>query len=378
MHSNHVFTSLAFTASNLGGHQLRNRFVVAPMSRVSAGVDGVPTANMQTYYEAFALGGFSMIITEGIYTDDIAAQAYPQQPGLVTMVQQEGWRQVTARVKQHGAVFIAQLMHAGAISQHLANTWAPSAVQPLGKKMPEYGGGDGPFPLPHAMTADEIAIVKAGFVQSALHAYAAGFDGVELHAANGYLLDQFMTDYTNVRTDLYGGSIANRFRLIKEIIAAIRAVVPAAFIIGLRLSEGKVNNLHYRWQDGAARARQVLTEVAAATPDYVHIAAEAGNWAAEATYPDGTSYTGLAKQIVGVPVVANGGLHQAELAKQVLEEGHADLLAIGKAAMANPDWPLRTQRREGTIPFHPRMIKPFANIEHTWKVLAETAAISIS
>jgi 2,4-dienoyl-CoA reductase-like NADH-dependent reductase (Old Yellow Enzyme family) len=329
---------------------------------------------MQTYYEAFALGGFSLIITEGIYTDDVAAQAYPQQPGLVTTAQQQGWKQVTARVKQHGAVFIAQLMHAGAISQHLANTWAPSAVQPLGKKMPEYGGGEGPFPLPHAMTVTEIAAVKQGFVQSALHACTAGFDGVELHAANGYLLDQFMTDYLNMRTDLYGGNILNRFRVIKEIIEAIRAVVPAGFIIGLRLSEGKVNNLHYRWQDGAATASAILAEVTAVKPDYVHIAAEGGNWAAETTYPDGTSYTGLAKQITGVPVIANGGLHQAELARQVLEEGHADLLAIGKAAMANPDLPLRIQGGESIIPFHPRMIKPNANIEHTWKVLAEAVA----
>jgi len=371
MYTNNEFTPAAFNALSLGSHQLRNRFAVAPMSRVSAGLDGVPSANMQTYYEAFALGGFSLIITEGIYTDGIAAQAYPQQPGLVTVAQQQGWKQLTARVKQHGAVFIAQLMHAGAISQHLANTWAPSAVLPLGKKMPEYGGGDGAFPLPHAMTATEIAAVKQGFVQSALHAYAAGFDGVELHAANGYLLDQFMTDYINTRTDLYGGSIPNRFRIIKEIIEAVRAVVPVGFIIGLRLSEGKVNNLHYRWQDGAATARAILSEVAAANPDYVHIAAEAGNWAAEATYPDGTSYTGLAKQLTGVPVIANGGLHQPALAKQVLEEGHADILAIGKAAIANPDWPLRIQRGESTIPFHPRMIKPHANIEHTWKVLVE-------
>jgi 2,4-dienoyl-CoA reductase-like NADH-dependent reductase (Old Yellow Enzyme family) len=326
---------------------------------------------MQTYYEAFALGGFGMIITEGIYTDDVAAQAYPQQPGLVTMAQQQGWKAITARVKQHGTVLIAQLMHAGGISQHLANTWAPSAVQPLGKKMQEYGGGDGPFPLPHEMTTDEITIAKQGFVQAALHAHAAGFDGVELHAANGYLLDQFMTDYINIRTDLYGGSIPNRFRLLKEIIEAVRAAVPAGFIIGLRLSEGKVNNLHYRWPDGAATAKAVLTEVATAKPDYVHIAAETGNWGAEAIYPDGSSYTGLAKQITGVPVIANGGLHQPKLAKQVLEEDHADVLAIGKAAMANPDWPLRIQRGESILPFHPRMIKPNANIEHTWKVLSE-------
>ncbi|WP_298731918.1 NADH:flavin oxidoreductase [uncultured Chitinophaga sp.] len=374
MYTNNEFTPAVFNALHLGTHLLRNRFAVAPMSRVSAGFDGVPTANMQAYYEAFASGGFSLIITEGIYTDDIAAQAYPRQPGLVTMDQQAGWKHVTLRVKQHGAVFIAQLMHAGAISQHLPTTWAPSAVLPLGKKMQEYGGGDGPFPIPHAMTITEITLVKQGFVQSALRALAAGFDGVELHAANGYLLDQFMTDDINLRTDLYGGSIPNRFRIIKEIIEAIRAVVPPDFIIGLRLSEGKVNNLHYRWADGPVTAKTILSEVATVKPDYIHIAAEAGNWAAEATYPDGSSYTGLAKQLTGVPVIANGGLHQPKLARQVLEEGHADLIAIGKAAMANPDFPLRVQRGESIIPFHPHMIKPHANIEHTWKVLAQSTS----
>ena len=372
MHTNNVLPPAAFTPFQLGRYQLGNRFVVTPMSRVSATPGGVPTANMQTYYEAFALGGFSMIITEGIYTDAVAAQAYPLQPGLVTRAQQQGWKQITERVRQHGTVFIAQLMHAGAISQCMANTQAPSAIQPLGQKMPEYGGGEGSFPLPHAMKEGDILTVKEGFVQSALHAHAAGFDGVELHAANGYLLDQFLTDYTNTRSDLYGGSITNRFRLIAEIIEAIRGVVPADFIIGLRLSEGKVNNLRYRWPNGAATARELLEEVAKAKSDYIHIAAETGNWAREAMYADGSSFTGLAKEITGLPVIANGGLHQAELAQQVLEQGHGDLLAIGKAAIANPDWPIRMQRNESIVHFHPGMIKPSANIEHTWKVLATT------
>lgn len=374
MYTNNEFTAVAFTPFELGGYQLRNRFVVAPMSRVSTGTDGVPTTNMQTYYEAFALGGFSMVITEGIYTDAVTSQAYPLQPGMVTKEQQQGWKQVTARVKQHGAVFIAQLMHAGALSQCLTKTFAPSAIQPTGEKMQEYGGGEGPFPLPHEMTTEDIEIVQRGFIQSALHAYTAGFDGVELHAANGYLLDQFLTDYTNTRTDLYGSSIANRFRIIKEIIEGIRAVVPERFIVGLRLSEGKVNNLRYRWPEGAVTAREVLAEAALAKPGYIHIAAETGNWAREAMYPDGSSYTGLAKQITGLPVIANGGLHQPELANQVLEDGHGDLLAIGKAALANPDWPLRMQRNVDVISFHPGMIKPNANIEHTWKVLAEAVA----
>jgi 2,4-dienoyl-CoA reductase-like NADH-dependent reductase (Old Yellow Enzyme family) len=260
-------------------------------------------------------------------------------------------------------------MHAGALSQHLSHTLAPSAIQPLGRKMPEYGGGDGAFPLPHAMTPDDILLVKQGFAQSALHAYKAGFNGVEIHAANGYLLDQFLTDYTNRRDDHYGGTVAYRFRLIAETIAAIRAVVPAGFMIGLRLSEGKVNNLSYRWPEGAAMAREILTEVAKAHPDYVHIAAESGNWERDCLYPDGTSFTSLAKQLTGVPVIANGGLHHPAMAKRVLEAGHGDLIALGKAALANPDWPVRIARGESTIAFHAGMIKPSASIEHTKQVL---------
>lgn len=364
MHTHKIFDPYA-----LQQHVLRNRLVVAPMSRVSATAAGVPTPVMEDYYEAFATGGFGMIITEGIYTDNIASQGYPLQSGIVTPQQVQGWQTIAHKVKQQGALIIAQLMHAGALSQHLIHTWAPSAVQPLGLRMPEYGGGDGPFNFPRAMLLEDIVTVKQGFVQAAQQALAAGFNGVEIHAANGYLLDQFITDYTNLRQDDYGGSITNRFRLIAEIIAAIRAVVPSEFIIGLRLSEGKVNNLRYRWPDGAVTASALLQEVAKAKPDYVHIAAESGNWERDCMYADGSSFTSLAKQIVQVPVIANGGLHEPTRANKVLEEGHADLLALGKAALANSDWPLRVQRGGNTIAFHAGMIKPSASIIHTRTVI---------
>ena len=371
MHTNEQHFPGIFEPFLLRGHQLQNRLAVAPMSRVSATAEGVPASIMQAYYEAFAKGGFSMIITEGIYTDTAAAQAYPLQPGLATPAQRQGWQQIVRRVKQHGTLFIAQLMHAGAISQHLQHTQAPSAIQPSGRKMPEYGGGGGPFPVPKAMTEPDIAVAQQGFIDAAQQALAAGFDGVEIHAANGYLLDQFLTDYTNTRQDAYGRTMANRFRIISAIIAGIRAVVPAAFIVGLRLSEGKVNHLHYRWPGGAATARELLAEVARAQPDYVHIAAESGHWQRDCMYADGTSFTRLAKEIVNVPVIANGGLHQPALARQVLAGSHADLLALGKAAIANPDWPARVQRGESTVPFHAGMIKPSASIMHTWQVMTE-------
>jgi 2,4-dienoyl-CoA reductase-like NADH-dependent reductase (Old Yellow Enzyme family) len=179
------------------------------------------------------------------------------------------------------------------------------------------------------------------------------------------LLDQFLTDYTNHRTDEYGGTVENRFRIINEIITTIRAKLPEDFVIGLRLSEGKVNDLYYRWPEGPVMAKQILQEVKKASPDYIHIAAESGNWQCDCTYEDGSSFSGLAKSVTGLPVIANGGLSEANISQHVLETNQADLLAIGKAALADPCWPSKMSRGEDAIPFLPEFIKPSASIDHT-------------
>jgi 2,4-dienoyl-CoA reductase-like NADH-dependent reductase (Old Yellow Enzyme family) len=359
-----------FDSLRLSGQSLKNRLVVAPMTRTSATEAGVPTADMAAYYEAFARGGFAAIITEGTYTDTVASQANPGQPGLVNQAQLRSWKPIVQRVKQHGALFIAQLMHGGALSQYHTRTLAPSAIQPLGKKMPEAGGGDGPFPFPQEITLSDLRMIRQGFVNAALLAKEAGFDGIELHAANGYLLDQFLTEYTNQRQDQYGGTVENRFRLIGELIAEIRQGVGENFLIGLRLSEGKVNHLSYRFPEGSAMAKAILGEVARTKIDYVHIAAEGGKWARECLYPDGSSYSGLARQITGLPVIANGGLHDLNVSRQLLQEGHADLVALGRAALADPNWPTRIRSGEQPLAFHLTMIKPSVTIQHAQEVIA--------
>jgi 2,4-dienoyl-CoA reductase-like NADH-dependent reductase (Old Yellow Enzyme family) len=240
----------------LGSLSLPNRAVVAPMSRVSAAESGVPTGQMARYYARFAAGGFAAVITEGIYTDTSFAQAYARQPGLVSEEQAVGWQPVTAAIHAHGTVAIAQLMHAGALSQHLKRTAAPSAVRPRGHKLRGYGG-DGDFGTPMAMGTADIEVAVDGFAQSALRAFAAGFDGIEVHAANGYLLDQFITRYTNIRTDRYGGTAADRARLTAEVVTAIKAAtagIAPAFIVGVRLSQTKVNDFEYRWGGRAEAA----------------------------------------------------------------------------------------------------------------------------
>lgn len=215
------------------------------------------------------------------------------------------------------------------------------------------------------MTRSDIQQAIAGYVQAARNAVDAGFDGVELHGANGYLPDQFLTNYTNLRTDEYGGTVENRFRLVAQTLAAIRAVVPATFIVGLRLSEGKVNNLAYRWKEGPAMAEAVFGEVKKAAPDYLHMAAEGGGWKRECLYVDGRSSTGIAKQMLDCPIIANGGLHDTELATYILTEQQGDLLAIGRYALANPDLPDKLRKGENVLPFDKRMITPSVTLANT-------------
>lgn len=357
-------SSLLFTPLQSATLNTSNRLVVAPMSRVSASANGKVTEVMRDYYAAFAQGGFGTIITEGVYTDAAASKAYPTQPGLVSQQHMEGWKKIVQRVKEYDTKIFCQLMHAGALSQAHKSTIAPSIIQPLGKKMTAYGGSHGMFPLPKEASVEDIREVVEGFATSAHLAFLAGFDGVEIHAANGYFLDQFLTPYLNKRQDTYGGSVENDFRIIKEIYDAIRKVVPNDFGIGLRLSEGKVNHLDYRWQDGPEKARQILKQAYTVSPSYIHIAAEKGDWFQDCSYPDGSSYTSIAKEIVKVPVIANGGLHDFQKARLVLEGGHADLISLGKAALADPHLPNKFLKGINPIKFESEMIRHDARIKH--------------
>ena len=357
-----------FDKARISGHTLNNRYLLAPMTRVSADLNGIPGPEMVRYYAAFAQGGFGGIITEGIYTDTAFSKAYPNQPGLTTEAQAAGWQQITREVKRHGTAIIAQLMHAGGISQALSETRAPSAVRPLGEKLAHYGGGGGPFPIPQALSVTEIEQVIAGFEKAAAYAKQAGFDGIELHAANGYLLDQFLTPYLNLRSDHYGGSVENCLRIIAEIAERIRSTTEEGFVLGLRISEGKVNNLNYRWEEGSKKAIEILEKVKELPIDYLHVAAEHAGWMEEVRYKDGTSLTGLAKQLLDVPVIANGKLHDVELALELLDSEQADFFAIGKTALANPDFVSRIKSGQELRPFRPESLYPnpslFTDAQH--------------
>ena len=354
----------AITAQRIGTAELKNRLAVAPMTRVSATPDGAATAEMADYYATFARGGFGLVLTEGTYTDTTHSQGYLNQPGLATDAHVEAWRQVTDAVHAHGAPIIAQLMHAGALSQgnsYGVGTIAPSQVAPRGTMLDEYGGSGG-WPTPRAMDADDIDTVIEGFAAAAIRARAAGFDGVEVHAANGYLLDQFLTVYTNLREDEYGGSVANRIRLVARVLTEIRHWVGDEFLLGVRLSQTKVNDFTYRWPGGAEDAEAIFTTLAETGVAYLHIASEGRDFIDTARLSDGRTITGLAREVSKLPVMANGGMHDLQQAADVLDGGHADLVSTGRGALANPDLPARVQAGAELEPFDHGMLSPMATI----------------
>ncbi|MGS2763680.1 oxidoreductase [Sinomicrobium sp. M5D2P9] len=357
-----------FQKANIWQRELINRTVVAPMSRVSATPNGLATDEMADYYSAFATGGFGIIITEGIYTDVYGSKSYNNQPGLTNAEQCASWEKVTQAVHESPSLIFAQLMHGGALSQCGENTLAPSAVQPTGVKMVSYGG-EGSFPFPKEMSLTDIQSMQQGFIDGAINAYNAGFDGVEIHGANGYLLDQFLTPELNHRTDQYGGTMQNRFRVIAEIIAGIKASVPQKFIVGLRVSEGKVNDLPYRWADGIDTAKELAKEIKTNQPDFVHVAVQTGEWERDSFYGDGISLASVIREATGIPVIANGGFHNLSKAETALNDKHADLLAIGKAALADPHWVVKTLNNLPVVPFHRDMLWPAATIGHSHKII---------
>nr|WP_294169623.1 VOC family protein [uncultured Sphingomonas sp.] len=351
-----------FAPLQLGPLELANRLAVAPMTRVSATADGRATPRMRDYYSAFAQGGFGLIITEGIYTDKAHAQGYLHQPGLTDDAQQEAWRDIVASVHAAGGRIVAQLMHAGALSQgnpHRSHNLGPSPVLPKGEQMTFYRGS-GPYETPVAMTPADIGEAVAGFASAATRARAAGFDAVEIHGANGYLLDQFLTEGVNVRDDDYGGPVQARVRLILETIKAVRAAVGRDFPLGVRISQGKVNDFEHRWTGGQEDAQVIFSALAQSGVDYVHTT-EFEAW--RPAFPGlGRSLASLAKMHSGLPVIANGALHDPARAEAMLESGDADVVALARGALASPDWPNRVREANALPEFDRQSLHPIADL----------------
>ncbi len=228
-------SSELFKEAHVGSVTLKNRIVMSPMTRCRA-IGNIPNELMASYYGQRS--GAGLIITEGT-SPSPNGLGYARIPGIFSGEQVEGWKKVTSSVHAKGGKIVVQLMHTGRISHSLnlptgAEILAPSAVKPAGQMWTDTKQMQD-FPVPKAMTADDLIKTKAEFVTAAKNAIVAGFDGVELHGANGYLLEQFLSPISNVRSDLYGGSIENRSRFVLEVVKDVAQAIGKEKT-GIRLS----------------------------------------------------------------------------------------------------------------------------------------------
>lgn len=354
--------SLLNTPVKLGHHTLNNRVVLPPLTRQRSAQPGdIPTALMAEYYRQRASAGF--MVSEGTQIEP-RGQGYAWTPGIYSPAQIDGWRKVTDAVHADGGVIFAQLWHVGRVSHNAlqpdgAAPVAPSALPALqAKAFIQTGPGVGELkqpPVPRALSALEIEELVAQYAQAARNALDAGFDGVEIHSANGYLVNQFISAHSNTRDDQYGGSLHNRLRFLREIVEAVCKVVGPERL-GVRFSPLFSGTDQDRVYIGLVEedphhtyieAIKVLEESGIA---YVSIAE--ADWDNAPDLPD-TFREAVRSTFTGRIIYA--GRYTAERGERLVQAGLADLIAFGRPFIANPDlpqrlfngWPLNPLREEG-------------------------------
>lgn len=326
-----------FSSGKLGDIDIKNRILMAPLTRSRAHANGTPSDLAPKYYAQRASAG--LIISEASQISP-TAQGYINTPGIYSDAHVEGWKAVTKAVHDKGGKIVLQLWHVGRISHTSIQPdgqapVAPSAIQ--AKTQVFTPDGPAEASMPRALEANEIPGIIEEYRQAAIKAKEAGFDGVEIHAANGYLLDQFQRDSTNKRIDAYGGSVENRIRLTTEVVDAVNSVFGAG-AVGIRLSPtGKFNDLSD--SDPATTFGALIDALNDKGLAYLHIVE---NFGAPQSEDELAILKSLRKRWKGA-YIANGGYDEKAVADKVLKGGYADAIAYGRLFISNPDLPARLE-----------------------------------
>jgi 2,4-dienoyl-CoA reductase-like NADH-dependent reductase (Old Yellow Enzyme family) len=343
-----------FSELKLGPITLRNRIAMAPLTRQMAEADGTPTDEMAAYYARRARGGLGLIISEGTYEQEAyQSRAYLSQPGIATQKQQDGWAKVCDAVHANGAKIVIQLMHGGRVCDPRVLNGQPgvSASDTQSQGWTLYTDNDYEktirnikgdwslvtFPPARALTVDEIHAVADGFAVGATRAVDAGADGVEVHGANGYLLWQFITPKTNLRTDEFGGSPENNVRFARLVGDKVRAAIGPDKLMILRLSQDGVDDFTGAWPGGVTYAEAIGTALKGSAYDALHWASF--NYLDNRDPADATPMPTVLRKASGLAMITNGGIAEGAQAEAALTSGAADMVAVGRPIFAHPDWP---------------------------------------
>jgi len=334
---------LLFDPLQLGAMTLKHRVVMAPLTRMRAKQPGdIPHELNALYYSQRASEG-GLLITEATDINRFT-KGYRWVPGVFTPGQIEGWKRVTAAVHLKGGYIMNQIWHVGRVSHTSlqpgsALPVAPSAI-PAPGKVTDAEGNSVPYETPRELTGDEIATIRDDFVQAARNAREAGFDGVEVHGANGYLIDQFLHNGSNQRTDEYGGSIENRARFLLEVVDAVSGAI-GSDRVGVRLSPWS-GILGMRDSDGLTLWEHVIAELGKRRIAYLHLIEPRADFTNDEKPldMDAPNVAELFKQAFGGPIISAGGF-LPDTAAAAVASGKSDAIAFGRLFIANPDLPER-------------------------------------
>jgi 2,4-dienoyl-CoA reductase-like NADH-dependent reductase (Old Yellow Enzyme family) len=322
-----------FTEFKLKNLRLRNRIGVAAMTRMSAGVDGIPRQDVLDFLVRRAQNGVSIIHTEAIITDFESAQGYPGQSRLLTQRQIDAWKPVVEKVHNEGAIAIMQMFHCGRMAWPEVNpanrTIAPSSITPA-QENPLTGT---PYFVPDSMSQFDIEHVITGFVETAKGAVEAGFDGIEIHGAHGYLISQFLSSYSNKRTDQYGGSVENRYRFAHEVIQAVKQAIPDDRLLTFRISNWGIADMEVSLFDSAVEYQDVIKLLSQEPIDAISVSTYEFS---QKVFDTDKNMTQLTREATELPLMICGGIFDRVTADAALED--ADVILSAKSLLLNPNW----------------------------------------
>ena len=322
-----------FTPFVIGDVMLKNRLGVAPMTRMSSKTDSIPRKDVLDFLVRRAEKGASIVYTEAIVTDYESAQGYPGQARLLTQRQIEAWKPVVSAIAEKGALAVAQVFHCGRMAWPEINTAgrivAPSPVTP-DQDNPLTGE---PYPKPDEMSHFDIEHVIDGFVETAKGVAEAGFKALEIHGAHGYLISQFLSSYSNKRSDEFGGSIERRFRFMKEIITRVKSVLPKDMLLFARISNWGVADMGVslfkcaqEWQDLVRMLAELpIDAISVSTYEYHAKAFESDK-----------PMAALTREATDLPIFICGKIYDRKSAEDALR--YADIALSGKSILLNPNW----------------------------------------
>lgn len=324
---------ILFSTFNIKNYGLKNRIGVAPMTRMSSIKDSVPRQDVLDFLVKRAENGAAIVYTEAIVTDYESAQGYPGQARMLTQRQIHAWKAVVKAIQDKGAIAIMQMFHCGRMAWPEVNpanrVIAPSPIPPK-QNNPLTGK---PYPVPDEMTKFDIDHVITGFVETAKGAVQAGFDGIEIHGAHGYLINNFLSSYSNQRTDEYGGTVENRFRFSNEVIQAVHNVVPEDRLLIFRISNWGVADMEVSLFKNKDEWQELIKLLSKEPIDAISVSTYRYK---DKAFGTDRNMAQLTREVSDLAIMICGQIYDKTSAEDALTD--ADIVLSAKSMLLNPNW----------------------------------------